>query len=216
MSSVTVWQAFFQTKVPFTIEAKMEQSELADIKSELLKGNNRCLEIIFREEADFCIQNLVKSTTCPKDEAEDIFVESVLNFREKLIAGQVTYMNSIRNYLYTTCRNMWSERVRQLALSRKKRDTVRAYIYDEYGDDPLVSQDELEQKEALLQLTKKAMGQLNENCQEIIHYFYVEQYSMKDIVTLMGLSGPEVVKTMKYRCFKKLKEIALNFQNVGK
>jgi len=194
----------------------MEEKNLAYIKSELLKGNNKCLEVIFKDEADFCVKNLSNTTSCSYEDAEDIFVESVLNLREKIIAGKITYLNSVRNYLYTTCKNMWSERVRKLAGTQKKWSSIQAYLHDEYKDDPIVQKEDLQETETMLKIANEALSKMNSKCQDIIYYFYVEGHSMTDIVELMDLSNSEVAKVLKYRCFKKLKNLVREFQKAGR
>ena len=133
---------------------------------------------------------------CPQEEAEDIFVESIINFREKIINNKISYLNSTRNYLYTTCKNMWLVRIQKKAAIQKKSEMVSDYLYDEYEEDPFTKIANLEEEEHL------------EQCQDILHYYYVENFSSQDIVEVLGISNKGVLKVMKFRCLKKLTSIA--------
>ena len=53
----------------------------------------------------------------------------------------------------------------------------------------------------------KGIQMLGEGCQKIIRMFYYEQQSMEEISSSLGFSGPDVAKTSKSRCMKKLKNI---------
>ncbi len=191
----------------------MKIDNLSLIRDQLLKGDNSCLEEVFTDESDFCIQNLQKSSKCSLEEAEDIFIESVMNFREKIISGQLEQVRNVRNYIYTTCKNMWSTKVKKEISQEKKLGAISNFLYEEYENDPFTVIENREEEKRLLKFSKKSFEQLSEQCQDILHYFYVENYRLNDIAELMQLSSANVVKVMKFRCFKKLTTIAMELFN---
>jgi len=186
----------------------MEFDNLSVIRNQLLEGNNSSLESVFITEADFCIKNLSKTTNCSFEDAEDIFIESVMNFREKVISGQLTSVKNVRNYIYTTCRNMWGSRVKREIFQEKKKDAISDFLYEEIENDPFTKIEARKEEERLLRLSKISFDQLTEQCQDILHFFYVENWKMNDIAEMMGLANSNVVKVMKFRCLKKLTTIA--------
>lgn len=176
----------------------MNQADFDALVSELKAGNNRSLQPIFEHHADFCINNLVRKTSCSVAEAEDIFMDSILNFREKAIAGRITFMTQIRNYIYTTCLNMY--KVRQ---SQKMRLEKMEHELPMYADvDQAVGENASKQEEQI-DLTLRSFKQLDEKCQCILKKYYVEGHSMKEIAKEMGYSSANVAKSLKSRCYKK-------------
>ena len=189
----------------------MHFENLAKIKLQLQKGDNSCLEILFKQEADFCIKNLVRTTNCPLEEAEDIFIEAVMDFRQRVISEKLIEVNDMRNYVYTTCKNMWFNRLKQKTSREKKYDNISNFLHEEYENDPITTLEDLEEEQDQLMLSKKSFDQLSEQCQDIIYFYYVEGYQMKDIAKVMNLANANVVKVMKHRCFRKLLSFAKDF-----
>lgn len=186
----------------------MSFDNLAKIKYQLQKGDNRYLEELFLKESDFCIKNLIRTTDCPKEEAEDIFVEAVMDFRQRIISEKLTAVDNVRNYLYTTCKNMWFNRLKKKKSQEKKHHLISDFLYEELEDDPITTMENLEEEQKLISLSQQSFTALGQKCQDILYFYYVESYAMKDIAKAMGLANANVVKVMKHRCLKQLVTIA--------
>ena len=194
----------------------MKQQELTQIIGELKNGNNRILKEILSECGQYCIDNLQRRTTCSEQDAEDILMDAILNFREKALAGKLEYLTSFRNYIYTTCYNMWLVRYEKEKSARKKQPVVERYFYEAAEEIGEISA--AEYKEEMLNISNKALEMLDEKCRTIIKYFYLQKMKMDEIAKAMGFSGAAVAKTTKSRCFKKLVENAqklMHTQNVN-
>ena len=188
--------------------------KLEVIIAELKGGNNRVLSDIFRDHGAYCINTLLKKTSCTKEDAEDILVEAVLNFREKAIAGNIEYLTSIRSYLFSTCQNMWLYQYRKIKKSEERQSDLVRFFYDEwtnilgskYGEDPKIE---------MLDLVKKALSTLKEKCQQIIELFYLRNYSMEEIAEHMEFASANVAKTTKSRCFGELIKVVGNLNSLN-
>ncbi len=189
------------TQFEHTAFATVKKYTLETIISELKSGDNNYLEYIFIEYSVYCITNLQKKVKCSKEEAEDIFIEAVMNFRDKIITGKVDYLTSVRNYLYTTCYNMWLERYRRYKRYQEGLPDIVRFYQEELNETDVV---ELEKQEKFIRITNEALGKLGEKCKDIISYFYLENKRMAEIAQIMNFSSADVAKTTKSRCFKKL------------
>ena len=185
----------------------MKSLETTDLIAQLRKGNNDGLEHIIREYRDWCVNGLLKKTDCSPDEAYDIFIEAVLNLRERILAGKVEHLTSIKNYLYGTCYNMWlnsyKKRKKQYASLSDAEWYYQNEAEEEFGIDGSTA--ELWRKK-MLSVSQEAIAALGENCRKVISYFYIERRSMVEIAEIMNFSSQSVAKTTKFRCFKKLME----------
>ena len=190
----------------------MERNELNEIIKQLKEGNNIFLQKIFEEHGLYCIKQLKIKYNCPVEDAEDIFIEAVLNFREKVIKGQITFLSNIRNYVFTTCNNMWLSRHRQDLRKIKKTSEVQRFFYEELNHSHEDIKEEITYKESLLNISRKAFNELDEKCRDLLHYFYIDNLKMKEIAGKMGFASAEVAKTSKSRCYKKLIGNAKNIQ----
>ena len=188
------------------MEIKLER-----IVAELKQGNNEVLSEVFQKHGAYCINLLLKKTSCSKEDAEDILVEAVLSFREKILTGKIEYLTNIRNYLYGTCKNMWLHRYRHLKTKTEKEPEILQYFYDECSE-LLDIENASEPNSELLKLTRVGLEQLKDKCKRIIELFYIREYSMTQIAEEMSFSSPDVAKTTKSRCFAKLMESVKSLQ----
>ena len=175
----------------------MDEEKIAEIRNDLIQGNNDFLSHVFEEYEGYCINNLRRKTICPLELAEDIFVEAILNFREKVISGKLKYLTSIKNYLLTTCINMHKANTYQEMRKEVKKHEVLLYFHK--GETYLFDDEEYE---GLMDKSASAFKTLGEACQKILRFFYAYDYSMADIAEDMGFNSVQVAKTQKMRCYR--------------
>jgi RNA polymerase sigma factor (sigma-70 family) len=176
----------------------LKKDSLHQIKSELLAGNNSCLKVIFEKYGNYCVQVLRKKTRCTLEDAEDILMDAVLNFREKIITGQIEFLTNTKSYLFNTCYNMWLVKYQK----EKVQDSKIAHVVNELYDTDNV----IHRKGAMKDIGYAALNKLGDKCQQILNLYYLENLRMEDISTIMGFASASVAKTSKSRCFKKLME----------
>ncbi|MDW3210927.1 MAG: sigma-70 family RNA polymerase sigma factor [Reichenbachiella sp.] len=176
----------------------MKTSNLSQLKTELSLGKNTCLKEIFDNYASYCIGSLIKKTGCSEADAEDLLMDSILNFREKIISGQIEYLTNIKAYLFSTCYRMWLAKYHQEKTRSSQSEDIINELYDKHNDSF--------EKEEKLKIGMEALNRLGKRCQEIIKLFYVHNKSMSDIAEIMNFADGNVAKTTKSRCFKKLLE----------
>lgn len=168
-----------------------------------MNSSNDFLLSLYRHRA-FCVNYLIKKTNCDREEAENIFIESVLDLQEKEI--DLHQIKNIQSYLVVTSLNHW----RKLYIKTKKRneqnDQIRLYFYHYLpGFDE--GEDESNNLESKHQQIDQAFQQLSEKCKQIISQFYLENKTMAEIAKHMGFNTALVAATVKYRCLNRLKKM---------
>ncbi|MEP0987587.1 hypothetical protein [Ekhidna sp.] len=185
-----------------------EEAKWESIINDLKNGNNEVLRIFFEKHSRYCISRLTKENQCTKADAEDIFVESIMNLREKLVAGTVDKVMNERSYLYKTCYNMFLVRYR----NQKKVNSLSDEITRFYYDSEYQSEETKAMTNELMKITMSAWEHLKEKCRDILHFFYVDKLRMEEISHLMELSNADVAKSTKSRCYKKFMEKAMELK----
>lgn len=168
------------------------------LRYDLKRGNNEMLSVFFQEHAGYCTRKLTKEHQCSHEDAEDIFIESVMNLREKLINETMEAVANVRSYLYTTCHYMLLDRLRKKSREDRSKDDVARFFYESYHtteNDPF--------DKALMEITRTAWNELSEKCKDILHFFYVDRMDMKEISDVMEFASADVAKTSKSRCFRQ-------------
>lgn len=182
---------------------RLDNINWQELRSQLKRGNNEVLSQFFREHARYCTKRLTKEHRCSLEDAEDIFIESVMNLREKIVQGTLEAVTNIRSYLFRTCQYMCLERIRKEQRQAQKSEELARYFYESK-----YVEDNNDYDPELLEITRRAWNQLTEKCQDLLHYFYVDRIEMKEIAELMEFASAEVAKTTKSRCFKKFSTFA--------
>lgn len=170
----------------------------------LKNGDIESLGLLVKECKEVCISHLLNKTNCDLDTAEDIFTEAVVDFGEKVVAGNVKDIKNLKGYMVGTCYNMWLNNYRKEQKQNAQESDIERYFYDYMEPDEVSTMEEM--RELLHELSGKALQMLSKSCQSVIRYFYIEERSMTDIAKLMGLASTEVARATKYKCFKKLRE----------
>lgn len=180
----------------------MNYKEFVTLKEELKAGNNRLLKNIFRENCSYCIKGLIKKFNSSAEDAEDIYMDAILNFREKIVSEKIEVLTNLRSYLFATCKNMW------LARSKRKERTDKA-ITDLYGDEEYYEIDYgnneyPDYQEKIIELTERALSTLSDKCRQILKSFYFDRVVIEEIAEKMNFANSNVAKVSKTRCLQKL------------
>ncbi|MGB0523036.1 MAG: RNA polymerase sigma factor [Flammeovirgaceae bacterium] len=172
------------------------------------RGESQAIQFIFEEYGAYCVDNLKLRTHCTLEEAKDVFIEAILNFRDKVMANKVTISTeaNLRNYLYTTCVNMQlSEKRKQYRLLNHK-EAIKYHFYETIEEEPFDLDYNDEQGKDLIDICYETLNELGDKCRELLRYFYIQRLSITQVTTKLGFANQNVAKTAKSRCMKKWRE----------
>jgi RNA polymerase sigma factor (sigma-70 family) len=191
----------------------MTHSEFKELTLELKSGNNGSLKTIFEQHSSSCISKLISDFRCTREDAHDIYVDSVLNFREKIISNKLDAVADVRAYLFGTCKNMLLFKLKQ------KQRVATAVMEISHVSTAYLEHDEPAPEEfqsGLLSLTYNALSAVPVQCQQLLRLFYFDRMSLEEISTRMNLANANVAKVSKSRCFRKLINLIKDLQNQRK
>ena len=173
------------------------------IQKRLRSGDNQVLKFIFEDFQDYCISKLKMQTSCGDEMAMDIFVDAVLNFRDKIVTGKIKEISNPKAYIYVTCYNMYLVHYTKQKQQREQENDVVNFLYGSEQEDFLQSSINQSEAERLQTCSKKAFEQLGDTCKEILRLSIVNRLSMKEIAREIGYASADVIRTKKMRCMKK-------------
>lgn len=151
------------------------------------------------------VEAYIMQNSGSSDDAKDIFQESItaawLNTKEGKFTPQDE--TSLGGYIYRIAKFKWLDRVK----SKSYKSTMRlAEDYDPAEDA------EVDEGDDKLDQLRTIYAQLGEKCKNILNRFYYAKMSLDEIGSELGFDAA-TVKTQKYRCMKKLRD--LNSENHG-
>ncbi|MGB3467287.1 MAG: sigma-70 family RNA polymerase sigma factor [Cyclobacteriaceae bacterium] len=172
---------------------------LNQIKASILADDNVAFRYLYTTYGDYCVDSLVKYRHCDEEDAQDLFIDAVLIFRDKILADQINSLSSLQSFLYKICENNYLARLKADKSKKQKVSDVEFYFYESDH-----TEEEADFNELLSKTAKQAFDKLGEKCKDIISYFYIDKLRMDEIAELMGFSSANVAKTTKSRCYKQL------------
>lgn len=141
------------------------------------------------------LKKYLKTLSCPKDEAEDIFQEALVIFTRKRQDSNFVLDVEPFFYVKNTCKFLWYNKARK---NRKE-------LLESKNESFLIEEDWYE-KEEKIQTIELAMQKIGKQCQELLQLFYGLGFSMVEIAKKLDLRNDKVAKAQKYRCIQKVKD----------
>lgn len=169
------------------------------LKSTVYTDNDEAMsflyKVMYRKVAYFIQKN--KGT---EQDADDIFQDALIALYKLSKADRLQSVNNVQAYFFSICKNLWYKTL-------KKNQKITGLTEEHH----LLPEVEVPMQVILSkeknQLLNQLLGNLGEQCKQILIHYYYERLKMKEIKKLMNFSSEQVTKNKKFACMKKLKEI---------
>lgn len=149
------------------------------------------------------LEHVVVSNKGTKDDAADIFQETIVAFIEIVQQQKFRGEASVRSFLYTITKNLWFAELRK----RTSADN-RNRIFEKAKDG--VEQETVQhllQRESDL-IIQQLFQRLGDTCRQLLIMVYYEDLSMKEILGIIpGFENEQVLRNKKYKCMKQLEKM---------
>ena len=139
-----------------------------------------------------------------KQDAEDIFQETIVAFIELVQQNKFRGDASIKTLLFAINKNTWLNELKRRSragLREEKFEIARDNI--DQGIDTYIAGREARKK--VLDILDKT----GEGCKKILLAFYYENLSMKEIATMTNYENEQVLRNKKYKCLKHLEQLLI-------
>lgn len=142
------------------------------------------------------IEKLIVSKGGSKEDANDVFQESLIILHRNLHKSDFQLTSSFYTYLYAVSRFVWKDQQKQFSKQELNNfNQQEAAVFDTVIE---------EQK---YRRAEQAFRELGERCQQLLQRFYIKKMSFKEIAILMQFKSEKIAKNQKYKCLKKAKDI---------
>ena len=170
----------------------------------LLEGiaaeDRNSIEQLYRQHFPM-VQSMVIHNGGSRDDAADIFQETVIVLFEKVKTGQFSLQCLLKTFLYSIARRLWLKKLRQ---------QQRFMIRDEQLEETVPVEDEVElhlKKQQDFAIMEAAMNKVGEPCKSLLQAYYLEKKHMNTIAQDFGYTNADNAKTQKYKCLVRLKKL---------
>jgi RNA polymerase sigma factor (sigma-70 family) len=175
-----------------------------ELREQISQGDERGLTYVFEQSHRYCVRGLVKNTGCDTEDAEDLFMDALLVFRENVLSGKLEKLSNLQSYMYGICLNLWRSLNRARTRWEKEQNEVERQLWLILGqeEDPWGG-DDGEYVRRQIRTVTAALEKLGETCRKLLTYVYIEERPHREISQLLGLASAEVVKVTRHRCFQQ-------------
>jgi RNA polymerase sigma factor (sigma-70 family) len=172
----------------------MDNTKLIEL---IRSGNNQtALKELYKSFPSIC--HFIKMHGGNEDEAKDIFQESLFIFYRNVQRTDFQLTAALNTYLFSICKYLWKDEL-------KKKNRIVSY---EVKDAPVEDLDDSKDAEHKSAWLDKVIQSLGAKCIEILQLFYYQKLSMEQIATQLDYKNTDTVKTQKYKCIERAKQMA--------
>lgn len=165
----------------------------------ILSGDQQVLNDLYEDEFPKTVK-LVILNSGNLDSAKDIFQDALVLLIEKVYAKKLNLTCSVKTYLYSICRLMWMDRLRQ---NKREVSLNDSYYYinaditvDGYEDTPNIYEN-----------VNAAIETLGDPCKQLLECFYYKNQSWDEIASSLGYTNAASARNQKYKCLERVRKI---------
>lgn len=179
---------------------KALNNEELDLVEGFRQNDRRSLNKIYSMHYS-SVEHYIFSNNGSEADAKDIFQEAILAAWLNVKEGKFTPQNSdsLGGYIFQISKFKWLDKLK----SKAHRSTLRIEREETIDDGNEEINEKVVQEERINYL-KSLYSKLDDKCKSILNSFYYEKKSLEEIGEELSYDAGSL-KTMKYRCMKKLK-----------
>lgn len=167
---------------------------------EIAVENKNAVEQLYRQHY-LMIQAMVLANAGSKDDAADLFQETVIVLYEKVKSGNFELQCLLKTFLYSVARRLWLKKLQQ---------QQRYISQPEEVAETIPVEDEIENHLKLqndFNIMDSAMNKVGEPCKSLLQAYYLQKKHMNLIAQEFGYTNADNAKTQKYKCLVRLKKL---------
>jgi RNA polymerase sigma factor (sigma-70 family) len=191
-------------KITFTNQFDLYQALSNDNQA----VQNNAFDYIYQETFG-SFSNWVYKNNGSTMDAQDAFQRGIMNFYLNLKSNKYIFQEGtkITTIVFQYAKMVWYN---ELESSRLKTRTKMPDFYDEIDIAP-IPQEDLERLD-IIKYVNIGLSELKEDCQKVVKWFYIEEFSIKEIAEKLGMQETST-KQKRFDCTQKLKSIYLKYKN---
>ena len=160
------------------------------------------LYALYQKDVKTCMRTLMFRYNKTKEKPDDLVHDSFVIMIHK-IQQHDAEVNSVRAFWIGIAKYLWLNLIKRKNKIDLVEDDEETYgLHEDSPENLFLLNEKYEQLHKCLALSSK-------RCHEIL-LLWLADYTMQEIADRMKLSGPAMARKIKYKCFKKIKNLVMN------
>ncbi|MFI0491099.1 RNA polymerase sigma factor [Flavobacterium sp.] len=172
---------------------------ITEIIDDLKGESNKAFGQLYKEYFGM-VNHFVINNNGRKDDAEDVFQDTMMVLLEKLRQDDFRLTASIKTYIMAISKNLWLKRLRTTY-----RETEFSAIHDNkfYEDIDLAIENEKSYSDKLQTYIHK----ITKHCQGLIHDMFFKEKAIEQIQNEYGYSTKHNTQNQKHKCIEQIRKV---------
>lgn len=145
------------------------------------------------------ISNFIRLNSGSKEDAEDVFQETVVVLLEKLRTAEFKLSASLKTYLFAVAKNIWFKRLRAKKTSLVYSIMENELITECFDIEIYPEQTDEQKMESYLQ-------NITTHCRWIIKSLFYLQHPIETLMETMGWKNKHTANNQKYKCVQMIRK----------
>ncbi|NEN24459.1 sigma-70 family RNA polymerase sigma factor [Cryomorpha ignava] len=169
-----------------------------------IQNDRKCMEQIYAQNYK-SVEMYILQNSGKEADAKDIYQEAIVAAWINVKEGKFELQGgkTIGGYIFQIAKFKWLDKLK----SKAHKATVR--LVHENQPEETADNDYNEEEDSRMQYLTELYKNLDEKCKAILNRFYYQKMSLEEIGSELD-HDPGTVKTLKYRCMKKLRSFHTN------
>jgi len=175
-------------------------------QSMLLSNNMQYWDRFYSKHRSEFLKWSYKNYHLMPDEAVDIYQDAIVILYENAISGKLDRLQcSVKTYFFGIAKNLISTYLKKKIKEKEKYEKLPDNL--QILETMAVTERSNDWMDYSIEVVGESIKKLSSKGQAILHLFYYEKMSLKEITHVLGYKSEDVVKTTKMRYMKMLREI---------
>jgi len=198
---------FEESPAMFRLERLTESEKRAEtlkinqeIINGILSGDQQVFNNLYEDEFPKIVSFIIRNSG-RADMAKDVFQDALVIFIEKVYTKKLDLTCSVSTYLYSICRFLWMDQLRQ-----NKREMPLNDNYNYLKDDiTIVGVDD--DTPDIYENVNSAIEKLGNPCKQLLESYYYKNLSWDEIASSLGYSNAASARNQKYKCLERIRNV---------
>jgi RNA polymerase sigma factor (sigma-70 family) len=164
----------------------------------LKKEETASFDVLYKLYFPFVQKHIIQNFGS-KEDAEDIFQETVIVLLQKTRSTDFVLTSSLRTYLFAIAKNLWLKRLRNNKL--KPVDNFDNYQQE---SEPLTF--ELKTEPTKEEKVTSWLAKITAHCQQILKAIFFYKEPMSTLMQKMGWKNKHTAANQQYKCIQQIKK----------
>lgn len=197
---------FKDSEIRFSITESSESEKIARTSEKnkriingILSGNQKIFNDLYEYEFPKVV-NLIVRHSGNLENAKDVFQDAIIIIIEKVYSNKLDLSCSIETYLYSICKYLWMEQLRQ---NKRMIQMIKLFDKEYITNDFSIH---LYSTPDVYETVNSEINKLGDPCQQLLECYYYKQMSWEEIAIKLGYVSAASARNQKYKCLERIRK----------